>query len=256
MNNNTKEKKVSIILPTYNSEKFIIETLDSIKSQTYKNFELIIIDDNSYDDTVSLIRKFIEENKSIDINFIEKTENTGVAVSRNIGIDKSKGRYISFIDSDDLWKEDKIEKQIEFSKKNNYGFIYNSIEIINEKSEVIKTKRKIKKVVNYNTLLKKTVIATSSVFIDMKKIGYFQMPLLRSGQDYATWLILLRNNNAYGISEPLTQYRRSNSSLSSNKFKSIKQVYNIQRKQEKIGIVKASYNTLFFIINAFIKHFL
>lgn len=250
-----EKDKISIIIPTYNSSRFIISTLESVKIQTYRNFEVIIIDDCSNDNTIDLIEKFIFENPNLDIKFIKKEQNTGVAVSRNIGIDESKGKYIAFLDSDDLWEMDKLEKQINFSKSNGYSFIYNAIDIINENGEIIKKKRKIIKIVSYKTLLKQTIISTSSVFIDIEKIGYFQMPLLRSGQDYATWLILLRKNNAYGIDEALTHYRRSNNSLSSNKFKSIKQVYSIQRKQEKIGVLSSTYNTIFFIINAFIKHF-
>ncbi len=247
--------KVSIVIPTYNSSKYIERTLSSVICQTYKNYEVIIIDDCSTDDTIDKVEKIIKENRNIDIYLIRKKINSGVAVSRNIGINLSKGRYIAFLDSDDIWKNDKLEKQLNFITKYEYGFVYNAIEIIDENDNIIKNKRKVNKIVKYETLLKKTVISTSSVILDKEKVGFFQMPLLRSGQDYATWLIILRKLNAYGIDEALTQYRKTNGSLSSNKFKSIKQVFTIQRNQENIGIFKASYNTIFFVINAFIKHF-
>jgi teichuronic acid biosynthesis glycosyltransferase TuaG len=134
------------------------------------------------------------------------------------------------------------------------GFSYTGIEIINSEDIVIKKKRKVKKEVDYNYLLKNTIIATSSVVLDRKYVNDISMPLLRSGQDYATWLSILRNGIiAIGIDKPLVKYRQTNNSLSKNKFKSVKQVWFIQKKYEKIGFFKRIINTILFVFNATVK---
>ena len=191
-----------------------------------------------------------------NIVYYRQPTNQGAAVARNKALELAKGQYVAFLDSDDLWKSNKLEKQISFMKNNNISFCFSAIEMINEKDIVIKSKRNIKNEVNYSFLLKNTMIPTSSVVIDRNIVGDFQMPLIRGGQDYATWLMLLRNNTAYGINEALVQYRIGHSSLSSNKLKSFEQVWNIQTRQEKINKIKAFINLFCFGFNALKKYFL
>ena len=247
-----KDNLVSVIIPTYNSEKYIEETLNSVLNQTYREFEIIIIDDCSKDNTFEIVKEY--EKKYSNIVCLKQEQNKGVAEARNRGIKKSRGRYIAFLDSDDLWYEKKLEKQLKLMKEKRVFFSYTAIEMIDEEGKILKEKREVKEEITYNFLLKNTMIATSSVIVDKLKYGEFQMPLRRSGQDYATWLQLLKKGKAYGINEVCVSYRVRKGSLSSNKIKSIKQVYDIQTQQEKINKIKSIYNCLFFLANALKKY--
>lgn len=254
-NKKFQEDLVSVIIPVYNSEKFLKETLNSALNQTYKNIEIIIINDCSVDNSENIIKSYCSKYKNII--YYKKSKNEGVAVARNLALDIAKGRYVAFLDSDDLWEKEKVEKQITLMKEKEASISYTAIEMIDEHQNKIKNKREVREIIDYNFLLHNTMIATSSVIVDRKKTENFKMPLRRSGQDYATWLMLLHNGNkAYGINEALVKYRIRNNSLSSNKLKSIKQVFEIQVKEEKINIIKAGYNTLLFCINALKKYYL
>lgn len=249
------ESLVSVITPIYNSEKFIGKTIDSVISQTYKNFEIITVDDCSTDSSSQIIKAYQE--KYSNIVYYKQPQNLGAAKARNKALELAKGQYVAFLDSDDLWKPEKLEKQINLMKSQNVSFCFSAIEMINDKEEIVKPKRNVKETIDYDFLLRNTMIPTSSVVIDRNKFGDFKMPLMRGGQDYATWLMLLRNGTkAYGINEALVQYRTGHSSLSSNKFKSIKQVWNIQTKQEKISKRQTAVNVCWFVVNAVKKYFL
>ena len=246
---------VSIITPVYNAEKFISKTIQSVINQTYKNWELILIDDCAKDDSANIIAGFTANDNRI--KYYKLGQNSGAAVARNTGIQKALGRYLAFLDSDDLWLADKLEKQMDMMIKGSYSFVFSAIKIIDENGAIIKDVISVPQRVSYNMLLKRTVIATSSVLLDRCKIGNFTMPLRRSGQDYATWLMILRKiSYAIGINDGLVLYRKSTTSLSSNKFKSIKQVYSIQTEDEQLNPLCASFNTFCFCLYAFKKHFL
>lgn len=246
---------VSIITPVYQSERFIERTILSVLAQSYQNWEMILIDDCSHDKSAEIIQKFVEKDKRI--KYLRLGTNSGAAVARNKAIEMAQGEYLAFLDSDDLWEPSKLEKQLEFMKEKNSNFSFTRIKIIDSNNNTIKETIPIPLKVDYNYLLKRTVIATSTVIINRHNITNFSMPLRRGGQDYATWLQLLRNiDYAYGLNECLTLYRVSSHSLSSNKFSSIRQVYEIQTEDEHISRIKAIYNTFFFCVYAFKKHFL
>ena len=248
------EGMVSVISPVYNVDKFIETTINSVLNQTYKNYEYILVDDCSTDNSAEIILRLAKKHPEIKYHKLEK--NSGAGFARNMGIKMAEGQYIAFLDSDDCWKPKKLEKQVALAKKKNAEFVFTAIEMINEKGELLKGKRKVKKAVDYRFLLKNTMIATSSVLIDIKKVGKFEMPLIRSGQDYATWLMLLRNGRlAYGIDEALTQYRRTEGSLSSKKTKNWKKVWNIQVNVEGINPIKAYWNCFLYAINGVKKYF-
>lgn len=248
-----ENEMVSVIIPVYNAEKYIQTTIESVINQTYSDFEVIIVDDCSKDASGKIIQKLCEKHKQIHYHLQEK--NQGVAVARNTGLDLAKGRYIAFLDSDDIWKQDKLKKQLDLMKNKNAAFVYSAIEMMDEQGDIKKEKRKIKEEVSYRYLLKNTVISTSSVLIDRNMVKEFKMPLMRSGQDYATWLMILRDGwIAYACDEALVRYRVSSNSLSSNKLKSIKQVWGIQVRQEKINPVYATLNTACFVWNALKKY--
>lgn len=238
--------KISIIMPTYNSENYIEESINSILKQTYKNWELIVIDDASTDKTVSIVNKF--QNKNIIL--IQNKKNSGAAISRNKGINLATGNFIAFLDSDDIWNKDKLLKQINFMKKNKFAFTFTSFSYLKD----LKTREvKIPKKITYKEALKNTIILTSTVMINIDSIpkDLIYMPNVRKGQDTATWWNILKNNHiAYGLDINLTTYRVHNESLSFNKIKALKRTWNLYRKIQKFNILKSSYYFIYYIINA------
>lgn len=248
---------VSAVIPVYNSEKYIAKTINSVLEQTYKNIEIVLVNDCSTDNSAQVIDKYLENKKNANaIHYLLK-RNFGAAVARNKAIELAKGRYIAFLDSDDLWYPQKIQKQLDLMEKRNAAICYTAIEMIDESGQLIKGKRKVLEQIDYKFLLKNTMLATSTVVIDRMIIGKFKMPLLRSGQDYATWLLLMRNGTqAYGIDEALVKYRKGLGSLSSKKTRNIKKVWMIQAKNENINPLYASINSICYAFNAFKKHYL
>lgn len=241
---------VSIITPVYNAEKFISKTIESVVNQTYKNWELILIDDGSSDQSVSLIHQWQLKHKNI--HCIQLSKNSGAAVARNVGISAARGQYIAFIDSDDWWLENKLLRQINFMRRNHYGFSYTNFALINEKGEIVKEKVKMPILLDYKGLLKNTAIACSTVVINREAIGDFRMPLVRKGQDTATWLMLMRGRKikAHGLDEVLNYYRQVNNSLSSNKFAALKRTWHTYYHLEKLPLMKALYYFSYYIMNA------
>lgn len=255
MSNLYDNETVSVIIPVYNASRYIGKAIESALNQTYKNIEIVLVDDCSKDNSRQIIEKYMKEHKNIIYHLQEK--NLGAAVARNTALDLANGRYVAFLDSDDIWHENKIDKQLDLMKKEGATICFSAIEMIDENGKQIKGKRNVPNRVDYKFLLKNTIIATSAVVIDRNKTGNFSMPLRRGGQDYATWLKLMRNGVvAYGINETLVKYRICNNSLSSNKLKSIRQVWSIQTQEEKVKKFSALINVIYFAINAFKKRFL
>ena len=250
-----KKGLVSIVVPVYNAEKVIERTITSVLQQTYTNWELILVDDCARDNSAHLIKKMAVDEPRIKYHKLDV--NSGAAVARNKGIELAEGQYIAFLDADDYWLADKLQRELDLMKQKSCAFVYSATQMIDENDKFLGSYTPVPEWTDYERLLKRTVIATSTVVLDMTKIGEFSMPLRRSGQDYATWLMLLRRiDKAWGINEPLVLYRISSNSLSSNKFKSIKQVFDIQTRDEKLNAFYAGYNTLCFCLYAFRKHFL
>ncbi|APZ49225.1 glycosyl transferase [Jeotgalibaca sp. PTS2502] len=246
------EELVSIVTPVFNAEKYIADTIQSVLNQTYENIELLLVDDCSRD----LSREIIESLAINDsrIRYIRLQENSGAAVARNTGIKNAKGRYIAFIDSDDMWKADKLKKQLTFMQENDYPFTYTSYETITEEGHLKKGTVNVPEKISYTGLLKNTAIACSTVLIDREIIGDFRMPLVRKGQDTATWLLLLRNiPYAYGLNEVLTSYRKVPGSISSNKVDALKRTWNTYYRLEKLPFPKAAYYFSWYVWNALRK---
>lgn len=250
-----EEGLISVIIPVYNSSKYIGKTIESVLEQSYGTFEIVIVDDCSQDDTVEIISRYSVMHPNII--FYKQPKNMGVAVARNKALELAKGRYVAFLDSDDIWKADKINRQMQLMECTNAKISYTAIEMMDKDGKLLKGKRKVENTINYSFLLRNTMIATSSVVVDRKQVGDFRMTLRRSGQDYSTWLRLLRNGTvAYGVNEALVRYRTGIKSLSANKFKSIKQVWEIQTKDERIGKIPACFNVVCFCINAMKKYYI
>ena len=246
------EPLVSIITPVYNAERFLSETIKSVKEQTYKNWELLLVDDCSKDNSAKIIKEF---NRTDDrIKYIKLEKNSGASISRNTGIKNAKGRFIAFVDSDDLWEPEKLEIQISYMLEKNLGFTFTSYRYMKENGVKTNKVAKAPFKINYNGLLKNTIIGCSTVVIDREIIGEFEMPLVKRGQDTATWLQILRNEKyAYGIQKDLVNYRLVGDSLSSNKIKALKRTWNTYRNVEKLNIFKCSYVFCFYVYNAIKK---
>lgn len=247
------EGLVSVITPIYNAEKYLADTLNSVFAQDYKDIEIVLVDDCSKDNSAKIISEFQKSHPEI-VYFLQE-KNMGAGAARNKALELARGQYVAFLDSDDIWMPDKIGRQISLMKEKNSPFSYTAIEMMNENGRTTKGKRKLRETCDYKYLLHNTIIATSSVVADRGVLGDFRMPLRRGGQDYATWLMLLRGGAvACGINEALVRYRVASGSLSSNKFKSIKQVWEIQTQDEKINKFKALFNIACFTFNALKKY--
>lgn len=246
------EPLVSIITPVYNAERFLSETIKSVQEQTYKNWELLLVDDCSKDNSAKIIKEFKKNDDRIKHIKLEK--NSGASISRNIGIKNAKGRFIAFVDSDDLWEPEKLEIQINYMLEKKLGFTFTSYRYMKENGVKTNKVAKAPLKINYNGLLKNTIIGCSTVVIDKDIIGEFEMPLVKRGQDTATWLKILRNEKyGYGIQKDLVNYRLVGDSLSSNKIKALKRTWNTYRNVEKLNIFKCSYVFCFYIYNAIKK---
>lgn len=244
---------VSIVMPCYNAENFIKESINSVINQTYKNWELIIVDDCSIDNSSAIIKKFIKKDSRIKTIQLEK--NSGAAISRNRGIEIANGKYIAFLDSDDIWFDIKLEKQISHMKKNNSLFSYTSYCLINDSSRVIGnfiTKKKL----NYKELLKTCPIGCSTVVYDCEKLGKIYMPIdAYKREDYAMWLNVFKKiNYSEGIIEPLSYYRIYSNSVSSNKLKMAYYQWKVYRNYENFNIFKSIYYFTFYSINGVLKY--
>ena len=244
---------VSVIIPSYNSEKYLKKTVASALQQTYKNIEIVIIDDCSKDNTRSVIKELSEQDNRVRYIFQEK--NQGAAVARNAGIHHAKGKYIAFLDSDDTWVPEKIEKQLKYVE-NGYPFVYCAYDFVDGNGNPIGHKTTIKTIVSYKDELTKTYISTPTVIYDRTFFNDPDMPLRRTGQDYAFWLLLLSKSNGYGIDEALVHVTRRDGSLSKNKFQSLKDIYEVQTKFEKIGKLRAMKNTFMYFFYAAFKKLL
>lgn len=229
---------VSIVTATYNSANEIVATYESILRQSFQNWEWIVTDDCSTDNTLEILQVLVESDNRIKI--LKNTQNSGAAVSRNKSLENVNGDFIAFIDSDDIWLPSKLEKQVKFMEKNNIDFSFTAYEIINAKGETSgqSVDTKLKGFVTYeNMLKKKATLGCSTVMLRCCAFRDVFMPLLRTGQDYATWLKLLKTGkNAFPLNDVLTQYRVLPNSISRNKIKKAKRQWQIYRQVEKLSL--------------------
>lgn len=232
---------VSIITPTYNCSDTVLDTYKSIKMQGYENWEWLVTDDFSSDDTFKILSDISRLDKRVRI--FRNNRNSGAAISRNNSLKNSSGDFIAFIDSDDLWKENKLAIQLNYMQINNINFSFTAYELISKTSELIGPKVDSKQMlpVSYEDMLrKKATLGCSTVMIRRKAFQDISMPLIRTGQDYATWLKLLKTGEkAFPLSDVLTQYRILPNSISRNKLKKAKRQWQIYREIEKLSILKS-----------------
>lgn len=232
---------VSVIMPTYNCAKFIAETLDSIKAQTYENWEVVIVDDCSKDNTKEIVDAYIAADPRIKYHCLEV--NSGAAVARTKAMELAEGEYMAFCDSDDLWMPDKLERQLAFMKENGYAFTCTAYEQINEETQPLNRVIKTVKKTNYNRLLLDCPVGNSSVMYSVKQMGKFEVPNIRKRNDDALWLQMLKKEKyIYGMPDVLMRYRIRSNSISSNKFSVIKYHWILYREIEHLNVFRSAFH--------------
>jgi teichuronic acid biosynthesis glycosyltransferase TuaG len=239
---------IDIILPNYNSSKFLKQTLKSILGQTYKNWRLIIIDDSSDYKTIDILRKHCSD-KRIKIFWLKK--NRGAGFCRNLGIKKSKSPYIAFIDSDDVWKKNKLKNQINFMKKNNYSFSYTFYETFGDKIKNIIPPLKF----DYESFIRNTSIATSTMMVKRNKLRNIKFTNTKICEDYYFKCKLLKRVDfAYCLNKFLTKYRIRHNSLQSNNLRNIFWIWKINKDYNKLNILENFISIIGISINSFKKY--
>jgi len=246
---------VSIITPCYNGSRFIGQTINSVFQQTYQDWQLIIIDDCSTDDSLEVIYSYSVNNPKVKVISLKK--NVGAAMARNIALKAAQGRYISFLDGDDIWVPEKLERQVNFMFSNNYAFTFSAYRLMEENGKLENRIIKVPPVLSYTDYLKNTIIGCLTVIIDKEQVGEFEMPNLRSSHDMALWLqILKKGYKAYGLNEVLAYYRLVGNSNTVKKRKAARDVWRVYRKIERLSIAYSVYCFLFYAFNAVKKRML
>lgn len=245
------EIEVSIITPCYNSEKFIKETYDSIKNQTYTNWEWIIVDDKSTDQSVEIINSFNDDRVKLIVN----ENNSGAAFSRNIALKNASGRYITFIDSDDLWVDNFLTSVLDYLKNNNEELVYASYRRVNENLELLLDDFIAVDYINYNRILFNCPIPMLTSMYDSKRVGKIYFPDVELREDHAMWIELLKKiKHARAIKASLGIYRMRDNSVSRNKIKIAEKQFNLYYKYLNMNVFKSLYYTINWGLNGLKKY--
>jgi len=246
------EGLVSIIMPSYNAARFIGESINSVLLQTYSNWELLIVDDCSKDNSVEVARKFANIDKRVVLFSLEK--NVGAAAARNVAIEHAQGQYIAFLDSDDVWDEYKLEKQLAFMKQYSYVFTFSNYYVMEENGKKTENIVKVPSSLSYHQYLRNTIIGCLTVIIDRQQTGDFKMPLIKSSHDMALWLLIMKRGfKAYGLKDVLAGYRLVSTSNTAKKWKAAKDVWKVYREIEGLSVLYAAYCFCGYAINAVLK---
>lgn len=275
---------VSIIVPVYNAAPYIAKTIEMVQQQTYKEWELLLVNDCATDESMQVIGQSLagythrmrealqpdiaqidvymtegeepssgeEGTESGTIKVISKAYNEGAAKARNTGISMAQGRYIAFLDADDVWYPDKLMKEIVFMKDKQAGFVFSAYEFGDEQAHPTGKVVHVPAELTYRRALSRTVIFTTTVLLDRKKIPdqLIIMPVVES-EDTATWWQILRAGYvAYGMDEVLAVYRRPSKSLSSNKFTAMKRIWKLYRRQEGLSVISSAFYFIFWAYRA------
>ncbi len=228
-------------MPSYNTGRFIAETINSVLAQTYENWEIIIVDDCSTDNTDEVVAQFLGDER---IKYLKNEKNSGAAVSRNRALREAKGKWIAFLDSDDLWTPDKLEKQVDFMEKNGYRFSYTNYSEIDEESKslgrYVTGPKKISKTGMYNYCWPGCL----TIMYDAERVGLVQIEDIKKNNDYAMWLKVCKKAKCYLLDENLASYRKRKGSISNHSYKAlIKWHYKLFREAEGKNPLVSSFNT-------------
>ena len=246
------DELVSIIVPVYNVEKYIVETIQCVEAQTYPNWELLLVEDGSSDGTMERIQEYLKGNDDVRIRLICQSSNGGAARARNRGVREAGGRYIAYLDADDLWVPEKLEKEICFLKEKEAAFVFTGYEFANEDGSGTGKVVHVPETLNYGQALSNTTIFTTTVMFDTEKIDkqLLEMPVIKS-EDTALWFRVLRSGyTAYGLDENLVKYRRAGKTLSSNKLEALRRIWNLYRRAEGLNLFRSAWHFCFWAVRA------
>lgn len=225
---------VSIITPTYNSAKYIEQTIQSVQKQTYKKWEMILVDDCSSDNTVQIIQHFIEEDHRIHL--IQLNKNSGAGIARNTALSAAKGRYIAFLDSDDLWKPEKLTQQIDFMQRENVPFTFSFYDCIDEAGNSLYKRVEAPQNLSYRQLFFCNFVGNLTGIYDTNYFGKIAISSIRKRQDWMVWLTILKQIKiAKPVAESLAFYRIRKDSVSSSKFNLLQHNYAVYNKFHKLN---------------------
>lgn len=241
---------VSVIMPTYNAEKYLAESINSVIAQTYDNWELLITDDRSSDNTLAIAKHYVAKDSRIKL-FIQE-QNKGAGAARNNSIENASGKYIAFLDADDLWVPEKLEKQVSFALANNHAFTYTSYRKLSDgKLLAVVTPPES---TTYNKLMYSNVIGCLTAMYDAEQLGKRYMPLIRKRQDMGLWLDILKDvPKAFCLSEPLAYYRVG-VGMSTNKFKILSYQWRFYRDVVGLGVFRAIFTFSIYALKGFSKY--
>ena len=245
---------ISVVMPNYNGHSFVEQAIDSVLSQTYENFELLVVDDCSNDDSVSLIKHKAQSDSRIRVIALE--HNAGVANARNVGIREAKGEYIALLDNDDLWTEDKLERQLALAQKG-ADIVYCSYDFIDEQNNSIKKPFVVPQQTNFDKMLASSVISCSTSFIKSKLMRAHPFNPDFYHEDYVLWMELLRVcPTADGDQKVLMHYRQVTGSRSNKKGNAAKERWNTYRKALKLNAVTSVWAFVRYAVNGVMKYYL
>ena len=246
---------ISIVVPVYNAAPYIENTVQMVLQQTYQDFELILVDDSSTDNSVALLEELLEQRKDVRLRLVKKERNQGAAAARNTGLDMASGRYIAFLDADDVWLPHRLEAGLRFMEEKKAGFVFSAYEFGDEQARGTGKIVHVPEKLTYRKALSRTVVFTTTTLFDTTLVPkeLLRMPTVPS-EDTATWWQILRNGHvAYGLDQVLAIYRRPAKSLSSNKLVALQRIWNLYRKQEKLGLFSSAFYFCFWALRATLR---
>lgn len=246
---------VSIIVPVYNAEKYILETIEHVVAQTYTDWELLLVLDGCRDRSAEVIRKYQEEKGEHRLRIIVREENMGAAKARNKGLQEAAGRYIAYVDADDLWRPEKLEQELHFLQEKQAAFVFTGYEFADENGVGTGKVVHVPEQLSYKEALKNTTIFTSTVMFDTRRIprDLLEMPDIKSEDTALWWKVLREGYAAYGLNQNLVLYRRPAQSLSSNKLEAIRRIWNLYRRAEGLSVPYSLYNFCFWAVRAVLR---
>ncbi len=246
---------VSIIVPVYNAEKYIVETMEHVAAQTYENWELLLVVDGCGDDCARVIREYQKTTGEKRLRLMVNEENMGAARSRNRGLLAARGRYIAYVDADDLWRPEKLERQLQYMREKQAAFVFTGYEFADEQGAGTGRVVHVPSRLTYREALKNTTIFTSTVMFDTQMIPreMLEMPEIKSEDTALWWKVLREGHTAWGLDQNLVLYRRPRQSLSSNKLEAVRRIWNLYRRAEGLSVPYSLYNFCFWAWRAVMR---
>lgn len=246
---------VSIIVPVYNAEKYIVETMEHVAAQTYEDWELLLVVDGCGDDCARVIREYQKTTGEKRLRLMVNEENMGAARSRNRGLLAARGRYIAYVDADDLWRPEKLERQLQYMREKQAAFVFTGYEFADEQGAGTGRVVHVPSRLTYREALKNTTIFTSTVMFDTQRIPreMLEMPEIKSEDTALWWKVLREGHTAWGLDQNLVLYRRPRQSLSSNKLEAVRRIWNLYRRAEGLSVPYSLYNFCFWAWRAVMR---